>query len=62
MSIAKHLPQREEVVPLQVRIPESLREAVEQARQEDGYTLSDIVVAGLKQYLEERASVRRKRG
>mgnify|MGYP003621615511 CR=1 FL=1 len=62
MSITKHLPSRkEETKPTLVHIPVSLREAIDQARSEDGLTITEIVIAGLKSYLDDRVRSRRRK-
>jgi len=60
-SIMKFLPPaKEATVPTQVKVPVSLRDAVDQARTEDGLTLHEIVIAGLRMYLDERKPRRKK--
>lgn len=61
MSFLNHLPKpaEESTKLLQVKIPESLYNAAVKAREKDGFTWHDLVVAGLKSYLEERVNKRR---
>lgn len=61
MGILKYLDDKEETKPLQVHVPVTLREAVDAARAEDDLTLNAIVIAGLKSYLEERVTKRKRK-
>ncbi len=60
-SILKYLPTKEETKPVQVNVPLSLRNSVDVAREEDGLTLHEIVIAGLRMYIDERSAKKPRR-